>query len=70
MALAIMSGAICPGALLFVLFFFLPYVFFRSYGSIMFLNLFNSDPDRGLINALFNPHPGMKLRPGWETPAW
>jgi raffinose/stachyose/melibiose transport system permease protein len=62
LALAIMVGRDLPGRAFFRTIFFLPYVFSEVMAGIMFLNLFNSDPDRGLINAILILIPGMKAQ--------
>jgi len=62
LALAIMVGRDLPGRSFFRTIFFLPYVFSEVMAGIMFLNLFNSDPDRGLINAILILIPGMKAQ--------
>jgi raffinose/stachyose/melibiose transport system permease protein len=64
LGLAIMVGRGLPGRAFFRTVFFLPYVFSEVMTAIIFLNLFNADPDRGLINALLVLIPGVKAQ-GW-----
>ncbi|NMB90323.1 MAG: sugar ABC transporter permease [Chloroflexi bacterium] len=64
LGLAIMVGRKLPGRTIFRTIFFMPYVFSEVMGAIMWLNLYNPDPDRGLINAL------LILIPGVEPQAW
>ncbi|MDD5368393.1 MAG: sugar ABC transporter permease [Anaerolineaceae bacterium] len=59
MALAIMVGRDLPGRAFFRTIFFMPYVFSEVITAIMWLNLYNPDPSRGLINALLVLIPGV-----------
>jgi raffinose/stachyose/melibiose transport system permease protein len=52
LGLAILVGRNLPGRVFFRTIFFMPYVFSEVISAIMWLGLFNPDPDRGLINAL------------------
>jgi raffinose/stachyose/melibiose transport system permease protein len=52
LALAILVGRNLPGRAFFRTIFFMPYVFSEVIVAIMWLGLFNPDPDRGFINAL------------------
>ncbi|MFZ6030525.1 MAG: carbohydrate ABC transporter permease [Chloroflexota bacterium] len=52
LAMAVMVGRDLPGRAFFRSIFFMPYVFSEVIAAIMWLNLFNPDPERGLINAL------------------
>ncbi len=60
LALAILVGRKLPGRAVFRTIFFLPYVISEVITAIMWLGLFNPDPDRGLINALLILIPGVK----------
>ncbi|MCX6032208.1 MAG: sugar ABC transporter permease [Chloroflexi bacterium] len=64
LALALMVGRDLPGRAFFRVIFFLPYVFSEVITAIMWLGLFNPDPDRGFINAL------LVLIPGVKSVAW
>jgi raffinose/stachyose/melibiose transport system permease protein len=52
LGLAVMVGRELPGRGLFRTFFFLPYVLSEVNVAIMFLLLYNPDPERGLLNAI------------------
>ena len=52
LALAVMVGRDLPGRGIFRTIFFLPYVLSEVNVAIMWMLLFNPDPDRGLINAV------------------
>ncbi len=62
LALAIMVGRDLPGRRFFRMMFFMPYVFSEVITAIMWMGLFNPDPDRGLLNALLILIPGMKAQ--------
>ena len=62
--LAIMVGRDLPGRAFFRTIFFLPYVFSEVIAAIMWLGLFNPDPERGLFNAI------LILFKGMEPQAW
>jgi raffinose/stachyose/melibiose transport system permease protein len=62
--LAILVGRDFPGRAFFRGIFFMPYVFSEVITAIMWLLLFNPDPERGLINAL------LILIPGGQSHAW
>lgn len=64
LGLALMVGRNLPGRAVFRLIFFLPYVFSEVITAIMWLGLYNPDPDRGFINAI------LVLIPGVEPVAW
>jgi raffinose/stachyose/melibiose transport system permease protein len=64
MALALMVGRDLPGRAFFRVIFFMPYVFSEVITAIMWLGLYNPDPDRGFINAL------LVLIPGVKSVAW
>jgi raffinose/stachyose/melibiose transport system permease protein len=61
--MAVMVGRDLPGRAFFRTTFFLPYVFSEVMSAIMWLNIFNPDPDRGLLNALLILIPGVKSHP-------
>lgn len=63
LALAILVGRDLPGRAFFRTIFFMPYVFSEVIVAIMWLGLFNPDPDRGLLNALLMLLPGGKPFP-------
>jgi raffinose/stachyose/melibiose transport system permease protein len=52
LALAVLVGRNLPGRGLFRTIFFMPYVLAEVNVAIMFMLLYNPDPDRGLLNAL------------------
>ncbi len=52
LAIAIMVGKDFPGRALFRTIFFLPYVLSEVITAIIWLGLFNPNPDRGFINAI------------------
>jgi raffinose/stachyose/melibiose transport system permease protein len=52
LGLAVLVGRDLPGRGLFRTFFFLPYVLSQVNVAIMFLLLYNPDPERGLLNAV------------------
>jgi len=58
--LAIMVGRDLPGRSFFRTIFFMPYVISEVIAAILWLGLFNPDPDRGFINALLILIPGVK----------
>jgi raffinose/stachyose/melibiose transport system permease protein len=60
LALALMVGRDLPGRAFFRVIFFMPYVFSEVITAIMWLGLYNPDPDRGFINALLILIPGVK----------
>jgi raffinose/stachyose/melibiose transport system permease protein len=60
LGLAIMVGRDLPGRAFFRAIFFLPYVLSEVITAIIWLGLFNPDPDRGFINALLVLIPGVK----------
>ncbi len=51
LAMALMVGRDLPGRRFFRTIFFMPYVFSEVITAIMWMGLFNPDPDRGLFNA-------------------
>ncbi len=66
--LALMVGRNLPGRTIFRTIFFMPYVFSEVTTAIMWLSLYNADPDRGFINALLILIPGMKSQPWLGDP--
>lgn len=60
MALAVMVGRDLPGRAFFRTIFFMPYVVSEVIAAIMWMGLYNPDPDRGLFNALLMLIPGVK----------
>jgi raffinose/stachyose/melibiose transport system permease protein len=63
LALALMVGRDLPGRAFFRVIFFMPYVFSEVITAIMWLGLFNPDPDRGYLNALLTLIFGAKPVP-------
>ena len=61
--LALLIGRDLPGRAIFRMIFFMPYVFSEVIVAIMWLGLFNPDPERGLINALLVLIPGAEAQP-------
>jgi raffinose/stachyose/melibiose transport system permease protein len=63
LGLALLIGRDLPGRAIFRMIFFMPYVFSEVIVAIMWLGLFNPDPERGLINALLVLIPGVEAQP-------
>jgi raffinose/stachyose/melibiose transport system permease protein len=63
LALAVLVGRDLPGRVIFRTIFFLPYVLSEVIAAIMWLFLFNPDPERGFINAVLVLFPGAKAQP-------
>jgi raffinose/stachyose/melibiose transport system permease protein len=61
--LALMVGRDLPGRAVFRTIFFLPYVFSEVIVALIWMGLYNPDPDRGFINALLVLIPGLKAQP-------
>lgn len=61
--LAVMVGRDLPGRVLFRTIFFMPYVLSEVITAIMWLFLYNPNPDRGFINAILVLIPGIKAQP-------
>jgi raffinose/stachyose/melibiose transport system permease protein len=61
--LAILFGRGLRGQAFFRTIFFLPYVFSEAIVAVMWRILYNPEPTRGFINAVFQAF-------GWETQAW
>ena len=68
LGLALLVGRDLPGRAFFRTIFFMPYVFSEVIVAIMWLGLFNPDPERGLINALLVLIPGVKAQPWLGDP--
>ena len=60
--LALMVGRDLPGRVIFRTIFFLPYVFSEVIVALIWMGLYNPDPDRGFINALLVLIPGVKAQ--------
>jgi raffinose/stachyose/melibiose transport system permease protein len=60
LGLAIMVGRDLPGRAFFRTIFFLPYVLSEVITAIIWIGLFNPDPDRGFLNFLWMLIPGLK----------
>jgi raffinose/stachyose/melibiose transport system permease protein len=60
MALALMVGRNLRGRAFFRTIFFMPYVISEVITAIMWLGLYNPDPDRGFLNAVLVLIPGVK----------
>lgn len=63
LALAVLVGRNLPGRALFRAIFFMPYVLSEVNVAIMWMLLYNTDPDRGLLNAII-------VGFGGDTVAW
>lgn len=63
MALAVLVGRDLPGRVFYRTVFFLPYVLSEVITAIMWMFLFNPNPDRGFINALIVLFPGGQAQP-------
>jgi len=63
LVLAVLVGRDLPGRVFFRTVFFMPYVLSEVIAAIMWLFLYNPDPERGLINALLVLLPGGKAQP-------
>ncbi len=64
LALAVLVGRDLPGRVFFRTIFFMPYVLSEVITAIMWLGLYNPDPQRGLNNAF------IVLVPGWTAQTW
>jgi raffinose/stachyose/melibiose transport system permease protein len=62
LALAIMVGRDLPGRAFFRAIFFMPYVLSEVITAIIWLGLFNPDPQRGFINAVLILFPGVQAQ--------
>ncbi len=63
LALAVLVGRDLPGRVIFRTIFFMPYVLSEVITALMWLFLFNPDPERGFINAVLILFPGVKAQP-------
>ena len=63
LALAVLVGRNLPGRVFFRTIFFMPYVLSEVVTAIMWLFLYNPDPERGFINAILVLLPGGKAQP-------
>ncbi len=63
LALAVLVGRDLPGRVFFRTAFFMPYVLSEVIAAIMWLSLYNPDPDRGFINAILILFPGGQAQP-------
>jgi raffinose/stachyose/melibiose transport system permease protein len=63
LVLAVLIGRDLPGRVVFRTVFFLPYVISEVITAMMWLFLYNPDPDRGLINAILVLLPGGQAHP-------
>jgi len=68
LALALMVGRDLPGRTFFRTIFFMPYVLSEVITGIMWLSLYNPDPERGFINAVLTLIPGVKPQPWLGNP--
>lgn len=62
--LAVMVGRDLPGRAFYRTIFFLPYVLSEVIAAIMWLSLYNPDPERGFLNAIIILFPGGHIQ-GW-----
>jgi raffinose/stachyose/melibiose transport system permease protein len=60
LALAVLVGRNLPGRALFRTIFFMPYVLSEVNAAIMWMLLYNPDPERGFLNAVLILIPGVK----------
>jgi raffinose/stachyose/melibiose transport system permease protein len=60
LALAALVGHNLPGRALFRTIFFMPYVLSEVNAAIMWMLLYNPDPERGFLNAILVLIPGVK----------
>ena len=68
LALAVLVGRDLPGRVFFRAIFFMPYVLSEVITAIMWLFLYNPDPERGFINALLILIPGAQAQPWLGNP--
>jgi raffinose/stachyose/melibiose transport system permease protein len=64
LALAVLVGRNLPGRTFFRTVFFMPYVLSEVTAALMWLFIYNPDPERGFINAV------LVLIPGVDSQAW
>ena len=60
LVLAVLVGRNLPGRAIFRTIFFMPYVLSEVNAAIMWMLLYNPDPDRGLINGILRALPGLQ----------
>ena len=60
LALAVMVGRNLPGRVFFRTIFFMPYILSEVNTAIMWMLLYNPDPERGFLNAVLTLIPGVK----------
>ena len=65
LALAVMAGRDFPGRGIFRTIFFMPYILSEINVAIMWMLLYNPDPDRGLLNAIATALGGQPI--GWMS---
>jgi raffinose/stachyose/melibiose transport system permease protein len=63
LVLAVLVGRDLPGRGFFRMVFFMPYVLSEVITAVMWLNLVNPDPERGLFNAVLILFPGAEAQP-------
>jgi len=63
LGLAVLVGRNLPGRVFFRTIFFMPYVLSEVITAIMWLFLYNPDPERGFLNAVLVLFPGTKAQP-------
>ncbi len=61
--LAVLVGRDLPGRVFFRTIFFMPYILSEVITAIMWLFLYNPDPERGFLNAILVLLPGGKAQP-------
>jgi raffinose/stachyose/melibiose transport system permease protein len=64
LGLAVLVGRDLPGRVFFRTVFFMPYVLSEVITALMWLFLYNPDPERGFLNAI------LVLLPGGEAQSW
>lgn len=62
LALAVLVGRNLPGRTFFRTIFFMPYVLSEVTAALMWLFIYNPDPERGFINAVLVLIPGVKAQ--------
>ncbi len=62
LALAVLVGRDLPGRAVFRAIFFMPYVLSEVNTAIMWMLLYNPDPERGFLNAILVLIPGLKAQ--------
>lgn len=60
LALAVLVGRNLPGRAIFRTIFFMPYVLSEVNTAIMWMLLYNPDPERGLLNGILAALPGLE----------